>query len=567
MGHLLKTAVRLTSGAIQRSFDQDAAAPEQAQLNLLRRILHANRKTRYGRQYGFARISDADAYAAAVPLVTFEDLADDARRMRAGEPDVLTAGRPVMFTLTSGTTATPKYVPLTRAGMRASARASRLWLVRALQDHPDFLDGAVLCIAGAAVEATTPSGIPAGSASGMMYRALPRALHRSFVLPFMLSEIQDYAVRYRVMARLACERNPSFVVTPNPSTLIKLAETCVREQEAIIRAINDGEILSPLPANGAPDDRRILDALRQRLRPNPRRARVLEQAAGRGDGLLPSACWSRLRLIGCWLGGSAGFQAARLAQWYGATIPLRDIGYLASEGTMTIPSSDNTATGVLALHNHFYEFIPSETSGTDRAATRPLRCHELQCGRQYRIILTGWNGLYRYDINDLVTVHGYHKQTPVIAFDRKGDDMFNLTGEKLHVNHVIAAFRMLEEAHGIAATQFRVTPDATQDRYRIFMQPGDAAPPGLTFRRIATLLDSALSACNIEYAAKRKSGRLRPPMLHVMGSDWAADVQRRSIPAGRRDSQYKWRVMEPSSSGMDQAHMRCTINPEEEKDG
>ena len=46
-------------------------------------------------------------------------------------------------------------------------------------------------------------------------------------------------------------------------------------------------------------------------------------------------------VIGCWLGGSIGFQAERLIEYFGDDVSLRDPGYLASEGSMTIPCEDN----------------------------------------------------------------------------------------------------------------------------------------------------------------------------------------------------------------------------------
>jgi hypothetical protein len=57
------------------------------------------------------------------------------------------------------------------------------------------------------------------------------------------------------------------------------------------------------------------------------------------------------------------------------------------------------------------------------------------------VLLTGANGLYRYDLNDVVEVRGCHERTPRVAFVRKGRDMLSITGEKLHLDHVLHVVR------------------------------------------------------------------------------------------------------------------------------
>ena len=55
---------------------------------------------------------------------------------------------------------------------------------------------------------------------------------------------------------------------------------------------------------------------------------------------------------------------------------------------------------MLALDDILFEFIPDAEDGA--APARPLLAHELEAGKRYRILLTGLNGLYRYDLSDVV---------------------------------------------------------------------------------------------------------------------------------------------------------------------
>jgi hypothetical protein len=555
MGFLLRRLVRLKGGGYHRAFEDATHDPGAAQAALLADILKQNRAADYGREHGFSKLRSGQAFAREVPVVTFDDLSPYVDRMKAGEHRVLTAHDPVMFNVTSGTTDAPKYVPLTKPGLRCTASRSREWLYRALQDHPQFLDRATLCIAGASVEGVTAGGVPYGSASGMMYESLPGALHRSFALPFSVSRIRDHELRYYVMCRMAFARDVSFVVTPNPGTLVRFAETGIRYQERIVRSIRDGVLRRDLPFDPDAADARILAQLDARLTPNRVRSGALDDVMRRHGKLLPSACWPGLKLLGCWLGSTIGLQTPKLNAFFDPGVPRRDIGLLASEGCITIPCEDHTSSGILALHNNYYEFAPMGEDGpTDQ---HPLGCHELSVGQQYRIILTNHNGLYRYDLDDIIEVKGFYNQTPVITFVRKGDEILNITGEKLHVNHVMRALQMLKADNAVST--FRVVPNYGDLRYELMLQlEGDHDDEWLR-KQALPRLDGILCDINIEYRAKRSSGRLNAPVLHVMDRGWTEDDRVQAVKAGQREAQYKWRTMVGTMSELDTRHIQETM--------
>ncbi len=130
---------------------------------------------------------------------------------------------------------------------------------------------------------------------------------------------------------------------------------------------------------------------------------------------------------------------------------------------MTLPISDSGSAGILALDENFYEFIPE----SEIASPSPtlLTCAELEEGSSYYLILTTPGGLYRYDINDVVRVAGFFNRTPLIEFVRKGRDVTNITGEKLHVNQVIQAMAQAQSAADIAVQHFRACADVERSLY------------------------------------------------------------------------------------------------------
>jgi len=543
MPSLVTASLVVSAWAQHGRFERAVRDPARAQAAVLRSLLDRNRHTVFGREHGFATIAGPRDHARRVPIRDYEAFRPYITRLVAGQTRVLTAEPPVMFATTSGTTGEPKLVPVTASWRAETAGLMRLWLRRALADHPGLFAGKMLTVVSPAVERWTPTGIPCGAMSGVAARDLPWLTQRQHAVPYAVSLIRDPDARYFVTMRLALARSVSAVGTPNATTLIRLAETARAHGEALVRAIHDGTLgipdppMVPMVDDSALGGAEALTAIRGALRPDPARARALARIAEREGSLAPRAAWPALALIGCWLGGNAGVHARHLGEHYG-DVPLRDLGLVASEGRMTIPLEDGSPAGVLAVHATFFEFVPEDR--IEEPSPPVLLAHELEEGRRYYIILTGGNGLYRYDLNDIVEVHGFHHRTPVVAFVRKGRDMVSVTGEKLHLNQVQAAVREAEDETKLAVWQFRLVPDVAECRYDLLIETREARVEDRVVLAFLRTFDEALSRLNIEYAAKRASRRLGPPCLSLMRSGWSERQCRADFARGKREVQYKW---------------------------
>jgi len=410
-----------------------------------------------------------------------------------------------------------------------------MWYYRSLLDHPQFLCGKLLGVVSPAVEGRTSGGVPFGSASGQTYRTSPWWVRRSYAVPYGVCEIEDYDSRYYVLMRLAVEQQVSFFATPNPSTIVKLAETADSRKQEIIRDIRDGGI-----AHAVEISERIRSEIAARLRPNPGRAKRLESLAGKTGVLAPRDYWPELGLIGCWQGGTAGVHLKKLDRWFAPQTPIRDLGYLSSEAHVSLPISDGRPEGILAVQSNFYEFVPEEQ--IDAANPDALLCHELKEGATYYPLLTTRAGLYRYDINDVVKVVGFHKATPIVQFLRKGRDVTNLTGEKVHVNQIIEATEEARRASEVALLHYKAVADEAQGRYGFLLEVAGTPPDRASLVAFLEVVDRRLAELNIEYAQKRKSKRLGPPYLHVKPPGWF-NQHRLSGDGAVRDSQFKARLL------------------------
>jgi hypothetical protein len=220
---------------------------------------------------------------------------------------------------------------------------------------------------------------------------------------------------------------------------------------------------------------------------------------------------------------------------------VRDLGYMASEAQISLPVSDAGSAGILAIDANFYEFLPEDEIGGADPTT--LTCAELDEGKTYYILLTTPGGLYRYDINDVVRVTGFYNQTPLIEFVRKGRDVTNITGEKLHVNQIIQAMDQAQSAAGLTLQHYRAFADVEKSRYTFLVELDGATAAKQNLSCLLNELDSRLHQLNVEYGQKRESRRLGAPVLWVMNPGWFEHKARSTLHRAARDVQFKAQIL------------------------
>jgi hypothetical protein len=518
-----------------RHFNALCRTPVQAQDRLLRQILEANAETEFGRHHGFAGITNFGEFQERVPISAYEDLEPYITAEMNGRPSQLTKDPPVLFTTTSGTTGSRKYIPMTREGKRAKSHLTWLWFCGMYRDHPGIVGGRILSVVSPEVESHAPSGVPVGAESGHGYRTMPGPVRSMYTAPYGVFAIEDYEAKYYTLLRLAAGQNISCIATVNPSTVLLLGDRLAQHTEPIIRDVRDGSLSAEF---SVPQELRA--ALR--LRPDPERARHLERAAAAGGGpLRPGLAWPELAAIGCWKGGTVGAYLAKFDTYFPQGPPVRDFGYYATELRGSVPLSDQGDAGVIAIGTNVLEFHPADE---DRApqGRELLRVEQLEVGQRYFVYVTNTSGLYRYEMNDIVEVAGHHHQTPLIRFIQKGKGVVSFTGEKLYEVQVIAAVDKALAAlrgryHFIAAVAELV--EGTTPRL-VFLIEFDDPIAEHDGSALVDRLDAALGEENDEYQTKRKSLRYGAPIIRVVRSGEFDRYRRHMVETGQRaDGQFK----------------------------
>jgi hypothetical protein len=517
-----------------RHFNALCRDPVQAQDRLLRQILETNADTEFGRHHGFGGITSFQQFQERVPISTYEDLEPYITEEMNGRPNQLTKEPPVLFTTTSGTTGNRKYIPMTREGKRAKSHLTWLWFCGLYRDHPGIVGGRILSVVSPEVESHAPSGVPCGAESGHAYRTMPGPVKSMYTAPYGVFAIEDYEAKYYTLLRLAAGQDISCIATVNPSTVVLLGDRLAQHTESIIRDVRDGSLSSVF---SVPQELRSS----LRLRPDPERAKHLERAAAAGGPLRPGLAWPKLAAVGCWKGGTVGAYLARFDTYFPQGVPVRDMGYYATELRGSVPLSDQGDAGTIAIGTNVLEFHPADD---DRApeGRELLRVEQLETGRRYFVYVTNASGLYRYEMNDIVEVAGFYGRTPLIRFIQKGKGVVSFTGEKLYETQVIAAVEAALAAlrgryHFIAAVAELV--DGTTPRL-IFLTEFDDPLTDQEGSALVGRVDAALGDQNDEYQTKRKSLRYGAPIIRVIRPGEFDRYRRRLVETGQRaDGQFK----------------------------
>lgn len=513
-----------------RRLAKAAGDPEPAQAKVLRKILHANRATRYGREHNFERIDSYREFARDVPIVFYEALRPYIEaQLRSGEA-ALTAESPMMYAKTSGTTGEPKYVPLIREELDGQKRHTALLTYRQYAFEHRAFAGKLWVMAAAAEEGRLENGVPWGSASGFLYANMARAIAAKYVIPPEVFAIADNELKYRAVLRLAlAERNITYLSAANPTTLTKLCSLANEYGPELAHDIERGGFgrESELPPEAA-------RAMRKRLHADPVRARELSGFFGRAQPATFSELWPEMRMVSTWTGGNCGvaLETARASLPVSARVV--ELGYLSSEFRGSLTVDCETGAGLPTLQDYFFEFI--EPGHWDAGSRECRLLHQIEQGRDYYVIVTTPSGLYRYFINDIVRVVGRFQMTPTIRFVQKGKGVTNITGEKLYESHVVEALGRAKTRLGMQPEFYLMMADVERQVYRLYLELDAAA---IALDEVANCIDQALSELNAEYLAKRQSGRLKPVDILVLKAGAGEAYRAHCIRQGQKEGQFK----------------------------
>ena len=511
----------------------DARATQET---LLLEIVDRCKDTEFGRAHDFAAIRTAEDFRRRVPVSKYDAFLPYIEKIKNGARDVLTEGAPDYMLISAGTTGDFKYLPESHENFRAKqnhfrARFQRWWECGLFGRGTTHL----ALSSNTPVLTKTKGGLDCGSASGMSYRMMDPKIFgdetaAASAYPAAIRGCGGAeAVDYLIMRFAIENREVSNAGGNNGGRLRLLLNTADANAEELLKDIENGTIS---------DLFEITDSVREQLaslvRPNPERAAELREALAAGGGRFkPKFVWPKFRGLIVWISGLMAAHIEDLAPDMPDGAIFLDAGYGASEIDINFPMTPGDGFGPLCIHEAFFEFMPL-------GGGEPFLAHEVPDGK-YRLILTTYGGLYRYDLEDIVEVRGRTGDTPMIRFVSKDRDLLNLFGE-----HILAS-RLAEIMHAAAAglgaplRQTGIWADLSGCRYVCCVEPQNDDFPLEEFERQIEE-DFKNGEAAYEYARGGMHFITSPVKVLQMKQGWQSELYRRKIRPGLSEANIKLQI-------------------------
>ncbi|WP_417517924.1 GH3 family domain-containing protein [Minwuia sp.] len=356
------------------------------QENRLLRILHAASETDYGRRHDFAGTGSAAQFAATVPVNRHHTLRSMIEMQRLTGEAILTPETPVFYKKVIGRSGTGRLVPVS-----PSDRALR---ARRLDETADAMKQATGFYRAQTLDLSslTESGWLAEEAVHLTgEKALPDVRSAGDI------EVRGYLLALMAMA----SGDVSGIFSPDRAAFGIFERVLARHSADLVFDIEQQTI--GVADRVSPELRKLVKLF---MTASPDRLHELKRLVFENGSLSIRDICPALRTVAVDV-SFGDFPALPDG------VAAFDIGCWLPEAPLTMPGQDAGISGVPMLHDSFLEF---RQPGTQEM----VRLHELEQGTDYRVHITNGSGLYRYQLDGVATVTGWHQACPLLGFRRTG---------------------------------------------------------------------------------------------------------------------------------------------------
>ncbi len=493
LGYLMQTSPALAAlrgAARNRAGRFYALDPVGAQRGLFAELIEKAASTRFGRDYGFSRLSALPfepayaSYRATVPIRTYQDFRDDyfaehrfslpSGKQGLDLNNTTWPGRIRLFCETSGTTAPSKYIPFSRPMFAANRKAAIDLISCYLARNPrsEIPGGKILYMSGSTALNEMGGGVFSGDMSAITLRFRPWYLS-SFVEPSPNLSALPWQERLSGMAGLLLSDRNIRALSGVPPWILLLLRTC-RE-------------MAGLPVRQA----------------------------------LP-----RLELI---IHGGAGLKPylAEFHELFEGRLPHMLEVFPSSEAFMGFQCAGDVGMRLTPFYGAFFEFVRFEDldgQGRPEPHADAVPLDLVETGQRYAIILSTCAGLWRYHIGDTIRFTSLNPH--FIEFTGR-DRFLDKLEEKVTQEEVERVVSALNRMGKSAIREFMVGTDVPGRRHLWFLA-GTVTGNGDS---LGAAIDRMLREFNADYGAFRGQGRIAAPRVVVLPPDriydWSRSVRNR----------------------------------------
>jgi len=432
------------------------------QNKLLKELLYVSKNTFYGSKYNFRKITTYSSFAETVPIVSYEELYPQIKKILAGEQNILWPEKIKWVAKSSGTTNDKsKYIPVSQTSLdegHYKAGADLLSIYLNNYTHSNLFDGKALALGGS--KQINPVGrskrLFTGDISALLLKNLP------FWVEFF--------------------RTPGLAVAMMPEWEEKL------DKMALITSKENITNISGVPTWTIVLIKKILELTK-------------------ADNILE--VWPNLELF---IHGAVSFNPYK--KLFYQLIPSTKMRYLetynASEGFFAI-QDDPEKEEMLLLTNHgiFYEFENIKTNMV-------ISLENVEIGKNYALIITTNSGLWRYRIGD--TIKFYSINPYRIKISGRTKHFINAFGEELIIENADKAMGKACKEHKASFYNYTAGPvyisGNNKGRHEWFIEFIETPD---NINGFINSLDNELKKLNSDYEAKRyKNIALETPNIKCL---------------------------------------------------
>jgi hypothetical protein len=437
---------------------------EVHQRRWLRHCLDTARDTVFGREHGFKRIDDYDAYRRAVPLRDLKGFQPYWSMTLDGRRDVCWPGAPRRILCSGGTTSGAGYlIPVTDEGLGTVRRGGLLAGLCCMADRRSsrLLRGKQVYLGGSWDGDEHPSGARVYKMSGAGPGSAPRIVLDHFAIPSCdVANERDFEKKLDHIAEQALASDVAQIAS-TPVWLLAFFERIGR-------------------------------------------------AAGLGPDQTLTHVWPSLEAV-MYSGASVLPYEHVFTRWLGDEVALWGL-YAASEGMISIrDSSARRDMLVLADNGTFFEFVPREEH--DAASPTRIPLWEVEEGREYVIALTNPNGLFSYVLGDTVRVTSVRPYRLVVT--GRTSFYLNTVGEHVTQEAIEGALVETQRATRSCVREFTVGPGSSRRDISHEWVVEFTAPPR-DLGSFTSSLDDAMSRNASDYHWCRAAGTIGVPSISAV---------------------------------------------------
>lgn len=382
---------------------------EETQKNVLRRILLNLSSTKK-----WSQLSKCEDYndIIGIPLADYDLYKQEILEQRNNKVDILSA-HTCRYEPTSGSTNSRKWIPYSKDFLSELNAAAAIWIGDIYQQFPKVKKGRhYWSLSWLPQElrnmTTTDDADLFGFWEGLI-------LKKTMLMPANVSKTSSSeAAWWATLVYMASAVDLTLISVWSPTYLLKISEDIKERWSLIVATLNSGrwqlyedELLNLL----GPPPKRNLDGL------NSENFDFFEKL------------WPELTLISAWGSSSSKLWFEKLQKTF-PKVYFQEKGLWATEGVVSIPFQNQR---VLAIENHFYEFIDLQTQ-------RVVPSWQLELDKTYQPIIWNSSGLLRYKLPDIIRVVNFFNQVPCLEFIGRLNSV-DMVGEKLDSQWVLEKFQ------------------------------------------------------------------------------------------------------------------------------